>query len=235
MKKTIPIILLLIAISCTKTPTKPNACAQSLACPNSIKATGILKNMTGFDGCGWIIQLNDTTKLEPTNLSGFNLTLVDGNSITFCYKETNQASICMVGKTIEIVDIACLDTNHVGSICDVTDIVCTTEFRTVSIKVNYLSVPPTSTDIDKFYTKIKQTGAVVFNSNNATATDWSLWKQYGYPIISDAQMQAIDYSGTIFTFYAEHNGVVKIQEDFIVGKDCCHINKISGKDEVNIP
>lgn len=30
---------------------------------------GILRNLTGLDGCGWIIQLSDSSKLEPINLA----------------------------------------------------------------------------------------------------------------------------------------------------------------------
>lgn len=36
---------------------------------------GILRDLTGLDGCGWIIQLSDSTKLEPINLDDFDIEL----------------------------------------------------------------------------------------------------------------------------------------------------------------
>ena len=31
--------------------------------------------MTGLDGCSWMIELNNGTRLEPTNLNDFNINL----------------------------------------------------------------------------------------------------------------------------------------------------------------
>ena len=64
---------------------------------------GILRNMTGFDGCGWIIQLSDKTYLEPINLKKFDIELIDNKSVCFQYHEAKSGvSICMVGPMIEI-------------------------------------------------------------------------------------------------------------------------------------
>ncbi len=67
---------------------------------------GILKNMTGFDGCGWIIQLEDGTRLEPLNLNNFDIKLIDDKSICIKFREVkNYGSHCQVGKVIEIIYI----------------------------------------------------------------------------------------------------------------------------------
>jgi len=64
---------------------------------------GILRNMSGLDGCGWIIQLSDSTKLEPTNLNVFDIELKDNKPVCVRYHELEDAaSICMVGKVVEI-------------------------------------------------------------------------------------------------------------------------------------
>ena len=76
------------------------SCHKDCNCKNSVD--GELKNFTGLDGCGWVIVLDDGSKLEPTNLASFNVPLVDGQKISVSYHEIQAASICMVGKMVEI-------------------------------------------------------------------------------------------------------------------------------------
>lgn len=64
-----------------------------------------LRNYTGLDGCGWVIELTDGTKLEPINLDEFNFTPTDGMAIEITYTEMPLASICMVGQTVELITI----------------------------------------------------------------------------------------------------------------------------------
>lgn len=67
---------------------------------------GTIVDATGLDGCGWIIELNDGTRLEPTNLEDFEITLSDGRLICMEYEEaTDLNSFCMVGKMVEIASI----------------------------------------------------------------------------------------------------------------------------------
>ena len=85
------VILTLILLSCEKEKD----------CDNS--QTGILKNLTGFDGCGWIIQLSDSTKLEPINLDDFDIELIENKSVCIQFHERNDlGSYCMVGIVVEI-------------------------------------------------------------------------------------------------------------------------------------
>ncbi|MCB9034571.1 MAG: hypothetical protein H6553_12090 [Chitinophagales bacterium] len=72
-------------------------------CPGAKKAT--LKDFTGFDGCTWIIQLEDGTYLEPKNLDKFNITLEDNKKVWIRYETQMGASICMVG---DIVNLLCI-------------------------------------------------------------------------------------------------------------------------------
>ncbi len=77
------------------------SCEKESNCQN-----GVLKNLTGFDGCGWIIQLSDSTKLEPINLEDFDIELVENKSICVQFQErTDLGSFCMVGKVVEIKSI----------------------------------------------------------------------------------------------------------------------------------
>jgi hypothetical protein len=79
------------------------SCGGTNKCPKSIHVK--LKNLTGLDGCGWVLQKNDGKYLEPTNLNKFDIELNDGKDLHVEYKSVDGASICMVG---EIVEIKCL-------------------------------------------------------------------------------------------------------------------------------
>ena len=61
---------------------------------------------TGLDGCSWMIELFDGTRLEPTNLNDFDLTLVDELPVCIEYVEvTDVGSICMAGTIVEITSL----------------------------------------------------------------------------------------------------------------------------------
>ena len=81
-----------------------NSCNKQSECENSHSAK--IVNMTGLDGCSWMIKLNNGTKLEPTNLNDFNIYLQENQKIWVVYHTAAQiASICMHG---EIVTIDCI-------------------------------------------------------------------------------------------------------------------------------
>ena len=81
-----------------------NSCNKESECENSLSAK--LVNMTRLDGCSWMIELNDGTKLEPTNLNDFNINLQENQKIWIVYNTAAQmVSICMHG---EIVTIDCI-------------------------------------------------------------------------------------------------------------------------------
>tara|TARA_Y100000385_G_scaffold146386_1_gene152012 strand:+ start:154 stop:471 length:318 start_codon:yes stop_codon:yes gene_type:complete len=81
-----------------------NSCNKQSECKNSQSAK--LINMTGLDGCSWMIELTNGTKLEPTNLNDFNIDLQENQKIWIVYHTAAQmASICMHG---EIVTIDCI-------------------------------------------------------------------------------------------------------------------------------
>ncbi|MFM9943687.1 MAG: hypothetical protein ACKVQB_00495 [Bacteroidia bacterium] len=85
-------------------PLLISRCSKESVCPGSVRAE--FKNFEGVDGCGWIIQLKNGSNLEPTNLSEFGITPKDGKKIWINFHEISAASICMVGKIVEIDCIA---------------------------------------------------------------------------------------------------------------------------------
>jgi len=85
----------------------------------SVPATVL--DLTGFDGCGWVLELADGRRLEPaipfldcgtpplpkeiTEDPLYNFALRDGQKVRISYEETNRPSICMVGPTVKITCI----------------------------------------------------------------------------------------------------------------------------------
>lgn len=96
-------------ISCSKPlnsiETQPDN-KEISQCPDSVHAT--LKNLTGLDGCSWVLVLDNGKKLEPTNLKKFdNIKLEDGKEVFVKYEtKPLAASICMVGTIVEIICIS---------------------------------------------------------------------------------------------------------------------------------
>lgn len=80
-----------------------------------------VRNLTGLDGCGWVFELEDGTRLEPVRifycgtppvpkdvtkdpLSDFEF--IDGKKVFINYESVeNAGSICMVGPVVRITCI----------------------------------------------------------------------------------------------------------------------------------
>lgn len=81
---------------------------QSGTCQNAVRAT--FKNLTGLDGCGYVLEIADGTRLEIANLNELNLTPEDGMQVRVTYSAApDQASICMVGPIVRVTCIEKLD------------------------------------------------------------------------------------------------------------------------------
>lgn len=77
-----------------------NACSTNDACSGSVHVK--MRNKTGLDGCGWVLQLNDNSYLEAQNLNEFEIEFVEGKDLHVKYEEVDGGSICMVGKNVKI-------------------------------------------------------------------------------------------------------------------------------------
>ncbi len=105
------------------------------------------------------------------------------------------------------------------------------EFKTISIMVNDITMPPVSRQLTKFYTKNKTNDTLINTSDGTTSFEWNYYRQYGYPVVSDGQIPKPTDSLAV-EFFGEINDVVVVRETFVVGHDCCHIFKLRGKDSV---
>jgi hypothetical protein len=64
-----------------------------------------LKNLTGVDCCGFVLQRKDNKYLEPNNLQLFITNPKDGDKYWIKYTATPQVSCCMVGNVIAITEL----------------------------------------------------------------------------------------------------------------------------------
>jgi len=112
MKNVFKIIIfssVLFAAACEEDPLR-------VSCNQGVFAT--IKDLSGLDGCGFVFELADSTRLEPHRLLYcgtqplpkevtedplFNFDFVDGKRVKIGFDEIPDAtSICMVGKVVKI-------------------------------------------------------------------------------------------------------------------------------------
>lgn len=77
-----------------------NACQDNNVCKGSVHVK--MRNLSGLDGCGWVLQLDNNDYLEAQNLQEYEIEFVEGKSLHVKYHETDGGSICMVGKIVQI-------------------------------------------------------------------------------------------------------------------------------------
>jgi hypothetical protein len=93
MKKLLFLSLIILGLS---------SCAQQ-HCTNGVPVK--MRNLSGLDGCGWVLELNDGSRLEPMNLNTYDVQMVEGKKIFVTYEDFPGASICMVGKMVKITSV----------------------------------------------------------------------------------------------------------------------------------
>jgi len=92
---------------------------MSVSCGDALLAT--VKDLTGLDGCGFVFELADGTRLQPqmigycgtpplpkevTENPLYNFQWVDGEQVRIGFEEVPDAmSICMVGRVVKITCI----------------------------------------------------------------------------------------------------------------------------------
>jgi hypothetical protein len=81
------------------------ACNKNNGCPNSSEKARV-RDFTDSDTCGFLFELENGTKLEPTNISEFPLiNYEEGQLVWVKYKPASGASTCGLG---EIVKLKCV-------------------------------------------------------------------------------------------------------------------------------
>ena len=84
--------------------------------PSPCSYTATVKDLTGLDGCGFVLELADGSRLIPQRLTyiqppdknedpAYSFEFKEGQKVCFDYRETEGADICMAGK---LVFLTCL-------------------------------------------------------------------------------------------------------------------------------
>ena len=69
-----------------------------------------LRDYTGLDGCGWVIEVDEGDVLEPMNLGEFIDNPASDMRLLIEYtEESGYASICMVGPIVHLTACAVVD------------------------------------------------------------------------------------------------------------------------------
>lgn len=86
--------LLALAASCQKADEAPGC---------GTPAT--VRNLTGLDGCGYVLQLDGGQRLEPHGALWQGFAKSDGARVTISYEAEPAASVCMVGTGVKLTCI----------------------------------------------------------------------------------------------------------------------------------
>jgi hypothetical protein len=93
---------------------------------NKCNTFATVKDLTGLDGCGFVFELQDGTRLEPIRMGYcgtpplgeeitqdplYNFVFEEGKKVKISYEEKPAGSICMVGPTVKIT---CLEEINSG-------------------------------------------------------------------------------------------------------------------------
>jgi len=71
---------------------------------------GYFKDMTGLDGCRFVIELDDGERIQPMNMNEFDIEPKDGMQVKLSYVIDKEAmSICMAGTTVQLVKIRVIE------------------------------------------------------------------------------------------------------------------------------
>lgn len=105
------IFIATVFITCSEEEIQQTSCATPAT----------VRDLTNLDGCGFVFELGDGTRLEPLRvffcgtpplpkeqmedpLNDFEF--VDGKKVFIDYEETESVSICMVGPMVKITCIS---------------------------------------------------------------------------------------------------------------------------------
>ncbi|MDG2281283.1 MAG: hypothetical protein P8L42_11710 [Flavicella sp.] len=123
-----------------------------------------------------------------------------------------------------ILTTACSDskTEDINSDCNLIDIVCTEEFRTITLEI--VDSQDTPVILDNFKITREDTGEIIELDQNHS--------QNFYPIINDNYQNKIVHKEIILKFSGSINNIEVVSTSFVVSADCCHIDLDSGPTKI---
>jgi hypothetical protein len=128
--------------------------------------------------------------------------------------------------TIAFSFMSCEDENISKDDCDFESIICTEEFRSITLEITDLDGNPVI--LDDFYTFYDSRKKFEYELND-------LQEGKGiYPVITDADLQELNREGSTLIFVGEKDGKNLVEHQMVIGHDCCHVLLIEGDDKLII-
>jgi len=97
---------------------------------------------------------------------------------------------------------------------------CTMEFRTIGVTIN-------GANLDEAFTiRVKNGDTLGFNQGDFGANY--------FVVLDDSFQKELERKSEPFRFVGMENGVIKVNESFVIKADECHIDKVSGPELINL-
>lgn len=106
------------------------------------------------------------------------------------------------------------------------NVMCTMLFASIGVAVN--DVNGNTVTLDETETIRKSTGEVI-KYDQSSAEPGNYW------IITDSYVQSLQNQTDSFEFIGKKDGKIVVDEPFVISADCCHVDKVSGKEVIIIP
>ena len=91
-------------------------------CSDSVK--GKLKDLSGLDGCGFVIELENGNKLEPLNLSDFDIDLNDGKKFFHLFQCLWSIQLHITCLLTQCFDVFMRYIPHIGALYLTITLLC---------------------------------------------------------------------------------------------------------------
>ena len=129
-------------------------------------------------------------------------------------------------KPITTLFILCLLLQScVGNDKDCKDVACTAIFKMITVTV--IDSTQQKIQLDRYYT--------IKTSNNDTLDYTATTIEKGvFVVVDDNQSKSLQNTQDDFRFIGILNNTIVVDEPYVIGADCCHIDLISGSTEVTL-
>ena len=114
--------------------------------------------------------------------------------------------------------------NNEGTDCENT--ICTTDFRVVSVKI----VDQSGASVELTRSEVADADGNVFIRDMSDVDRTELF----YLIASDGNQGDLKLGENTVTFRGWIDDELVVEQEYVIGLDCCHISKVSGPEEISI-
>lgn len=126
---------------------------------------------------------------------------------------------------IAVALFSCEDDQMDASNCNLSNIICTEEFKTITLEITNQNGEAVM--LDEFYTFIDSRNKIDTLSNDG-------FKNGVYPVVTDSQEKEFQEENTIVIFVGVKDGRNLVEHEMVIKSDCCHIGLVEGDTSITI-